>query len=80
LRHVLIRHQFEERLEIDAGCERVDDHGFVAARQLRHAEQRIVGSLAKEFGVDGDEGVARQSFAGRGQFLSRGDQIHVGIT
>ena len=65
LEHVLVRHQVEERLEIDAGRERIDHHRLVARRQLRHAEQRVVGGLAQEFGVDGDEGVARQPFAGR---------------
>ena len=68
LEHALVRHQFEERREIDAGRQRIDHHGLVAARHLRHAQQRIVGGLAQEFGVDGDEGLARQSLAGRGQF------------
>ena len=68
LEHALVRHQLEERLEIDAGRERVDHHGLVGARHLRDAEQRIVGGLAQELGVDGDEGVARQPLAGGGQF------------
>ena len=58
LQHALVRHQFEERLEVDAGRQRVDHHGLVGARHLRHAQQRIIGGLAQEFGVDGDEGVA----------------------
>ena len=39
------------------------------ARHLRHAQQRIIGGLAQEFGVDGDEGVPRQPLAGGGQFV-----------
>ena len=61
LEHALVAHQFEERLQIDAGRERIDHHGLVGARHLRDAEQRIVGGLAQEFGVDGDEGMARQA-------------------
>ena len=80
LEHVLVRHQLEERLEVDARRQRIDHHGLVARRQLRHAEQRVVGGLAEELGVDGDEGVARQPFAGGGQFLRRGDQVHAGLT
>ena len=51
-----------------------------ARRQLRHAEQRVIGGLAQEFGVDGDEGVVGQPFAGGRQFLRRGDQFHTGLT
>ena len=61
LEHALVRHQVEERLEVDAGGERIDHHRLVARRQLRHAEQRVVGGLAEEFGVDGDEGMLRAS-------------------
>ena len=57
LDHLLVRHQLEERLEVDAGRQRVDHHGLVGRRHLRHAEQRVVGGLAQEFGVDGDEGM-----------------------
>ena len=46
----------EERREIDARRERIDDHRLVRARHLRDAEQRVIGGLAQEFGVDGDEG------------------------
>ena len=80
LQHLLVRHQFEERLEIDAGRERVDHHGFVGSRQLRDAEERVIGGFAQELGVDGDEGVLRQPFAGVGQFLRRGDRLHAGLT
>ena len=80
LQHLLVRHQLEERLEVDARRQRVDHHRLVARRQLRHAEQRVVGGLAEELGVDGDEGVLRQPFTGGGQFLRRGDQFHAGLT
>ena len=58
LHHLLVRHQREERREIDARRERVDHHGLVGDGHLRHAQQRIVGGLAQEFGVDGDERMA----------------------
>ena len=80
LEHVLVRHQLEERLKVDAGRERIDHHGLVARRHLRHAEQRIIGGFAEKFGVDGDEGMGRQAVAGRGQFLRRRDQFHAGLT
>src|ERR1700675_3389330 len=43
---------------------------------LRHAEQGIIGGLAQELGVDGDEGMPRHARANLGQFLGGGDQIH----
>ena len=48
------------------------------ARHLRHAEQRVIGGFAQEFGVDGDEGMPRHARAGLGQFRGGGDQIHCG--
>ena len=66
----------EERREIDAGRQRVDHDGLVGLGHLRHAEQRVIGGLAQELGVDGDEGMARHALAGRGQFLGGGDRLH----
>ncbi len=80
LQHALIAHQFEEWREVDAGRQRIDHHGLVGARHLRHAQQRIVGGLAQKFGVDGDEGMFGEALAGRGQFVRRGDQFHAGLT
>ena len=71
LEHALVRHQFEERREVDAGRQRVDHHGFVGARHLRHAEQRVIGGFAQKFGIDGDERVLLQALAGCGQLVRR---------
>ena len=54
--------------------QRVDHDGLVGARHLRDAEQRVIGGLAQEFGVDGDEGVLRHMRAGLGEFRGGGDQ------
>ena len=76
LHHLLVRHQLEERREVDARRQRVDHDGFVGAGHLGDAEQRIVGGLAQELGVDGHEGIARQPLAGVGQVLGRGNEFH----
>ena len=66
LEHLLVRHQFEEGLEIDAGRQRVDDDGLVALASCA-TQSGVVGGLAEELGVDGDEGMVRQPLAGGGQ-------------
>ncbi len=52
---VLVRHQVEQRLEVDAVGERVDHDGFVCAGDLRHAKLRIIGALAQELGINRHE-------------------------
>ena len=37
-------------------------------RHLRDAEQGVIGGLAQEFGIDGDEGMPRHARADLGQF------------
>ena len=71
LQHLLVAHQFEERLEVDARGQRVDHDRFVGARHLHDAEQGIVGRLAQEFGVDGDDRV----LASRAQAAARSEVV-----
>ena len=52
LQHGFVRHQVEERLQVDAVGERIDDNGLVRARQLDHAEQRVIRRLAQKLGID----------------------------
>ena len=76
LQHRLVPHQFEERLEVDAGRQRVDHDGFLRARHLHDAEQGIVSRLPQELGVDGDDLVLGEPGAGGGEVGSGGNQIH----
>ena len=78
LHDLFVRHQREERREIDVRRQRVDHHGLVGRGHLRHAKQRIIGGLAQEFGVDGDEGVGRHAPAHGGEFGRRRDRLHRG--
>ena len=50
-----VRHQREERREVDALGERIDDHRQVRTGHLDQAEFGPEGRLADELGVDGDE-------------------------
>src|ERR1700729_2548347 len=50
--------------------------GFLRACQLHDAEQRIVGGLAQELGVDGDDGVPFQARTDSREFRSGSDEIH----
>ena len=68
LQHLLVRHQREERLEIDALGERIDHDRFVGARHLHHAEQGIIGGFPQELGVDGDDRVPGEAVAGGREF------------
>ena len=79
LEHALVRHQLEERLEVDALGERVDHDRLVGARELRHAQQREIRGLAQEFGVNGDERMAGKARAGGSEVLGRRDQLHAGF-
>ena len=76
LQHLLVGHQLEERLEVDARRQRVDDDRFLGAGHLHHAQQRVVGGLAQELGIDGDDGVLGQSAAGSREVSGGGNQIH----
>ena len=76
LHHLFVRHQFEERREIDAGRQRIDHDRFLGRGHLRHAQERIVGGLAQEFGVDGDERERGHAPASRGEFRSRRNRLH----
>ena len=55
LDHALVRHQLEERLERDAGAQRIDEGLVAGSGELDEAQPRPVGLLAYEFGVDGHE-------------------------
>ena len=76
LQHLLIDHQFEERLQVDALGQRVDHDRFLGARHLHDAEQGIIGRLAQEFGIDGDDRVPGEAGANGCEFRSGGNQIH----
>ena len=76
LDHLLVGHQLEERRKIDVGGERVDDHGLLGRGHLRDAQQRIIGGLAQELGIDGHERMRRHPPARGGKFGRGGDQVH----
>ena len=68
--HVFIMdQQIPERFEVDTFGQRIDRRGLLVVRDLHQAEQRIIGILAHELGVDGDEVCGGQAFA---QFGERG--------
>ena len=73
---IFIRHEREKGSEIEARGKRVDDHGLIRARHLRHAELRIVGRFAQEFGIDRHERIARHACAGVRELFRRGDRLH----
>jgi hypothetical protein len=75
LEHRLIRHQVEERLQVDALGQRIDDDGFVGACHLHDAEQRVIGRLPQEFGIDGDDGEFGEPAANVREFRGRRDQL-----
>ena len=52
------------------------DDGLLGAGHLHHAEQGIVGGLAQELGIDGDDGVFGEAVAGGGEVVGGGNQIH----
>ena len=70
------RHQREERREIEPGGQRVDDDGFLGRGHLRDAQQRVIGRLAQELGIDRDERMLRHPRANRREVIGGGDQIH----
>ena len=76
LHHLLVGHQREEGREVDARRQRVDHHRLVGRGHLRDAEQRVIGGLAQEFGVDGDEGVGGHPPAHGGKLGRCRDRMH----
>lgn len=78
LDHVLVAHQRHEGGEVEAVGQRVDHHGLVGRGHLDQAELRVIGRLAQELGVDGDEGMRGEAGAGGGQLVGRVDQVHDG--
>ncbi len=77
LQHALVRHQCEERREIDVGRQRVDDQSLVRARHLHHAQDRVIGAFAQKLGVDGHARMLRQPGAGLRKRIGGGDRLHV---
>ena len=76
LEHLLVGHQREKRLEVDAFGQGVDDDRFLCAGHLHDAKQRVVGCLTQEFGIDGDDRVLGEAVADCGEFGGGGNQIH----
>ena len=58
--------------------ERVDEHALVRRRHLDEAELRVIGRLAHELRVDGDERMRGEARAGGGEGRGRGDEVHRG--
>ena len=71
-----VGHQVQQRRQIDAGSQRVDRDRLVRPRHLRQAQDRPVGALAHELGIDGDELGAFLPGAERRERLGVGDQGH----
>ena len=69
-------HQREERGEIHALGERVDDDRLIGAGHLRHAEPGIISALAQKLGVYGDEGVARHARTRVGKVCGGRNRLH----
>ena len=76
LQHFLIIHQIEEGSEVDAGGDGVDHHCFIRAGDLDDAEDGVIGRLAQEFGIDGNEGITGEAGAGGRQFFGCRDRLH----
>ena len=60
----------EERREVDASASVSTTTASSARRHLGDAQQRIVGGLPQEFGVDGDEGMLGKAGTGGLQLAS----------
>ena len=76
LEHLVIGHQLEKRLEVDARRQRIDHHRLIGAGHLHHAQQRVIGGLPQEFGIDRDDRKRGEAGAGGGELLGGGDEIH----
>ena len=71
-----IGHQIEERLQVDAGSQRVDDQLLLGAGHLDEAQFRPEGLLAQELRVDRQVGMLCEGGAGIGELLSGLDYKH----
>ena len=76
LHHTLVGHELEERPEVDPVRERVDDDRFVRPSHLHDAKSWTECRLAQEFGIDGDEGMSGEAFAGGRQLGGTGYEVH----
>src|SRR5207248_9541971 len=76
LQHLLLRHQIEEWLEVDALGQGVDYDRFIRARHLHHAQQGVIGCLTQKFGINSDDAMRAKAFASGGELASCGDQVH----
>src|SRR5260370_27765930 len=76
LEYALIRHQTEQRRQIDPGSKRVDRHRFLGTGHLDQAEDGPISSLAHELGVDRNKADAFLPAAEVGQRLAIGDHRH----
>jgi hypothetical protein len=76
LEHAGVGHQRQQRSEVDAGRQRIDERRLVRPGDLHQAELRPVGLVAHEFGVDGDEIGPRLGVAEGGERGGRLDNLH----
>ncbi len=75
LQHVLVvGQQVQQRGHVEAVCQRIDGGCLVLIADLDQAQQRVVGVLAHEFGVDAHEIVLGQPIAKCGQLFGFGNQ------
>ena len=68
--------KFEQKLQVDALGQGVDDDRFLGARHLHDAEQGIIGRLAQEFRIDRDYRVLGEARGNGCEFRGGGNQIH----
>src|SRR5439155_2364550 len=66
----------QQRRQVDPFGQRVDRHRFLRAGHLHDAEDRPIGALAHELGIDGDELRALLTGAEGGERVAVGDQVH----
>ena len=78
LEHALMDHQLEERGEVEAGRQAIDQDFRAVGGNLDQAEPRPEGLLAHELGIDGDKGGAAEPSAGFGQLVVTRDEVHGG--
>ena len=76
LGHALIGHQFEEWLQVEARCQRVDQRGDAGRRHLDEAQHRPKRGFANELGVYRYESGFREVADDRIQFFLRCYQVH----
>src|ERR1700752_2338924 len=76
LQHLLIGHQLEKRLQIDAGGQRVDDDSLLGACHLEHAEQGIIGGFPQKLGVHGDDRMSGEAVAGGCELRGGANHVH----